>query len=214
MLKDKQEGIAMAEAGGQVSIALADSQSTKVPLAEKNYTVPILDIVSESENNHRGATHRIRHSLLAYSVAAVQFFASFHLYGMAGVFQNYLQNPLPLNGTGTGAPATFNSSEQAGALDRGEAAASGLQSFFWTIFFLFPIVGAVLADSKYGRYRTLLVSCIVSLIGSLIILVTSLPPMLQRGAGYPGWILGSIIMAMGAGAMTCKSVLECPLEVY
>lgn len=139
-----------------------------------------------------------------YTIAFIQFCSCFALYGFSGVFQNYLQNPLPSRGLGTGAPASINDSESAGALDRGEAVAVGMQNMFWCLVFFFPILGAVIADSKWGRYKTITVFSIISLIGFLIITVTSIPSLLKSGAGFPGWVIGSVFVSLGIGAINCE----------
>jgi len=117
--------------------------------------------------------------------------------GLSGPFQNYLQNPLP-TGSSTGAP--FNGGP-AGALNQGQTAATGLQNMFSFLAYITPIFGGIVADSKWGRYKTICVFCVVYFIGLLIILLTSLPSALRHGAGFPGWIVGAIIVAIGTGGI-------------
>ncbi len=44
--------------------------------------------------------------IAAFTIVLVEFCERFAFYGLSGVFQNYLQNPLPPGGNGAGAPAS------------------------------------------------------------------------------------------------------------
>ena len=119
--------------------------------------------------------------------------------GLSGPFQNYLQNPLPPGST-TGAPLNGNAGT-AGALNQGQTAATGLQNMFQFLAYLTPILGGIIADVKWGRYKTLSVFCVVYFVGLLIIFLTSLPTALTHGSGLPGWCVGAVIVAFGTGGI-------------
>lgn len=121
------------------------------------------------------------------------------LKGLSGPFQNYLQNPLPTGST-TGAPLNGDAGT-AGALNRGETAATGLQNMFSFLAYITPIFGGIIADARWGRYKTISVFCAVYILGLLIIFLTSLPSALRHGAGFPGWIIGAIVVAIGTGGI-------------
>ncbi|KIJ55523.1 hypothetical protein M422DRAFT_151273 [Sphaerobolus stellatus SS14] len=131
----------------------------------------------------------------AFAIVIVELCERFAFYGLSGPFQNYLQNPLPSR---TGAPVNGS---PAGALNLGETAATGLQNMFSFLAYITPIFGGIIADSAWGRYKTICVFCGVYFIGLVIILLTSLPPALEHGAGLPGWIVGAIIVAIGTGGI-------------
>jgi POT family proton-dependent oligopeptide transporter len=132
----------------------------------------------------------------AFAIVLVELCERFAYYGLSGPFQNYLQNPLPPN-----SPAGSNGDGPAGALNLGQTAATGLQNMFSFLAYITPIVGGIIADAKWGRYKTITVFCLVYFVGLLIILLTSLPVSLRHGAGLPGWIVGAIIVAIGTGGI-------------
>ncbi|OCB88896.1 PTR2-domain-containing protein [Sanghuangporus baumii] len=101
----------------------------------------------------------------AFIIVIVELCERMAFYGLAGVFQNYLQNPLPPGGKGTGAPASVDDPAPAGALNLGQSAASGLQQIFATLAYIFPLFGAIIADAKWGRYKTIAVFCLERRVG-------------------------------------------------
>lgn len=137
----------------------------------------------------------------AFTIVVVELCERFAFYGLSGVFQNYIQNPLPAGGSGSGAPVSATSSQPAGALGRGQTTATGLQQMFSFLAYIFPIMGAIIADAKWGRYKTITVFCLIYFIGLLIITATSVPSALKAGAGLPGWIVGAIVVALGTGGI-------------
>ena len=139
--------------------------------------------------------------LAAFTIVLVELCERFAFYGLSGVFQNYIQNPLPPGGSGSGAPASASSDSPAGALNQGQTAATGLNQMFSFLAYIFPILGAIIADSRWGRYKTITVFCFVYFLGLLIITATSTPAALKHGAGLPGWIVGAIVVAMGTGGI-------------
>ena len=139
--------------------------------------------------------------LAAFTIVIVELCERFAFYGLSGVFQNYLQNPLPPGGNGSGAPASVDDPVPAGALGLGQATASRLQQIFATVAYIFPLFGAVIADAKWGRYKTITVFCAIYFIGLVIITVTSFPNSLKSGMGLPGWITGVFIVAIGTGGI-------------
>ncbi|KAF8502569.1 PTR2-domain-containing protein [Gautieria morchelliformis] len=135
----------------------------------------------------------------AFAIVIVELCERFAFYGLSGPFQNYLQNPLPPNST-NGAP-TNGDAGTAGALNLGETAATGLQNMFQFLAYITPIFGGMIADAKWGRYKTISIFCGVYFLGLLIILLTSLPSSLAHGGGVPGWIVGAIVVAIGTGGI-------------
>lgn len=136
----------------------------------------------------------------AFSVVIVELCERFAYYGLSGPFQNYLENPLPDGGPGTGAPPK-GSKLPAGALNRGQTAATGLNNMFQFLAYITPILAAIIADAKWGRFKTITVACFVYFFGLLIITLTSIPSSLSRGGGFPGWIVGALIVACGTGGI-------------
>jgi dipeptide/tripeptide permease len=79
----------------------------------------------------------------------------------------------------------------------GQAKATALSQFFTFWCYITPILGAIVADSFLGRYKTIVNFTAIYMTGIFILFITSLPPMLDRGAGLPGLILAMIVIGLG-----------------
>ena len=66
--------------------------------------------------------------LVALNLVAVHFCERFAFYGLSGIFQNYLKNPLPSEGNGNSSPS--KGSHAPGALGLGQDAATLWQNLF------------------------------------------------------------------------------------
>ncbi|KAF2019953.1 oligopeptide transporter [Aaosphaeria arxii CBS 175.79] len=87
-----------------------------------------------------------------------------------------------------------------GALGLGQSIATTISNVFFVVQFLTPLLFGVISDTWLGRYRTLLLGLCLSLCGNLVMLTTSLPVALDRGAGLPGLIVAMFLIASGVGA--------------
>ncbi|CAF0840347.1 unnamed protein product [Rotaria sp. Silwood1] len=72
---------------------------------------------------------------MARLILVCEFCERFAFIGLSGVFQNYIQFPVP-----------GPNDKQSGALGRGQRTATLLTTFFGFLCYLTPIVGAILAD--------------------------------------------------------------------
>ncbi|KAH8429083.1 peptide MFS transporter [Aspergillus melleus] len=124
----------------------------------------------------------------AWLVAIVELSERFTYYGMSGMFQNYVN--LPLDG-----------SQGRGALGMGHQGATGLTTFFQFWCYVTPIIGAIVADQYLGKYKTIVLFCIVYLVGLLILVCTSIPTALAHGAGLGGFIVAILIIGLGTGGI-------------
>ena len=95
---------------------------------------------------------------VAYTLCAVEFAERASYYGVSQIFSNFVQFPLPEGGNGAGAPPR-GTQQTAGALGLGLQASSGVSLSFKFLSYTLPILGAWIADVKWGRYRTVCVSC-------------------------------------------------------
>ena len=64
-----------------------------------------------------------------------------------------------------------------------------------------PVLGAIIADQYLGRYKTIVLSAAVYIVGLLILLLTSLPVSLGNGAGLGGFVTAIIIIGLGTGGI-------------
>ncbi|KAF6814869.1 oligopeptide transporter [Colletotrichum plurivorum] len=112
----------------------------------------------------------------------------FAYYSLSAPLQNYIQNERG----GSAVP---------GALGLGQQTATNLSNMFLLLQFVSPIPFAILSDMKFGRQKTLMISLGIYQCGSLILLITSLPVALNRGAGLPGLIAAMILIAIGVAGV-------------
>ncbi|KAH8146369.1 uncharacterized protein LAJ45_09562 [Morchella importuna] len=132
----------------------------------------------------------------AFPIAFVELCERFSYYGTTVVFTNFIQQPLP-PGSRTGA----GHEGQSGALDLGQRASTGLGTFnqFWV--YLMPLVGAYVADTYWGRYKTICVALGITLIGHILLIVSALPDVIENPNGSVGcFSIAIIIMGLGTGA--------------
>lgn len=124
----------------------------------------------------------------AWLVSIVELSERFTYYGISGVFQNYMQLPR-------------DNKSQPGALGLGQQTATALSYFFQFWCYVTPILGAVIADTYYGRFKTISIFAIVYVIGILVLFLTSLPTSIDHGAAYGGLIAAMIIIGLGTGGI-------------
>ncbi len=109
---------------------------------------------------------------------------------------NYLQYPLPPGST-TGSSGTDG---QSGALGLGQRASTGLTTFnsMWAYFM--PLLGAYMADQYWGRYKTIQISIFIAIIGHIILIIATLPPVIAHPHGaIAAFAIGLIIFGIGVG---------------
>lgn len=89
---------------------------------------------------------------IIYTVAFCELCERFAYYGTTQVFVNFIAEPLPPGYSGTGAAGTYG---QPGALGMGQQASTGITLFnsFWA--YIMPLFGAYLADTFWGKFKTI-----------------------------------------------------------
>ncbi|TBU28486.1 MFS peptide transporter [Dichomitus squalens] len=130
----------------------------------------------------------------AYLIAFVELAERFSFYGASVVYTNFVQQPLP-PGSRTGANI-----KQAGALGLGQRASTGIGTFntFWV--YVVPLFGGYLADTKWGRYKTVCICVGVALIGHILLIISSVPGVIEHSHGALGcFIIAVIIIGLGTG---------------
>ncbi|KAK9491068.1 POT family-domain-containing protein [Lipomyces doorenjongii] len=123
----------------------------------------------------------------AWLVAIVELCERFTYYGITGPFMNYMQN----------APGGL----RPGAIGLGQSKASALNYFFQFWAYVTPILGAVIADQYWGKYKTISVFAGIYVVGLLIIFATSLPVAIDHGASLGGLITAMIVIGFGTGGI-------------
>ncbi|CAE6461342.1 unnamed protein product [Rhizoctonia solani] len=138
----------------------------------------------------------------AWLVVIVEFAERFSYYGTTGPFVNYIQRPLPIGGNGAGAPAK-GSGGVPGALGKGQQASTGLTTYNSFFSYCTPILGAIIADAYWGKFKTINFFVIWGGIGHIILTATAIPSVLQHspGGAFAGFIISITIIAFATGAI-------------
>jgi proton-dependent oligopeptide transporter, POT family len=160
---------------------------------ETNVNDEKVNIEDRSPNDDEWKTleHISDHKPLAsWLVVVCETCERFAFYGMTAPFQNYIQFPM-----------TSTDRKQAGALGQGQQTATLLTTFFNFFCYLTPIVGALVADQYWGKYKTIFVACLTYLFGLLVLVLTSIPPAIQSNVALPGLIIAMFITGLATGGI-------------
>jgi len=145
----------------------------------------------------------------AMSVTAVEFCERFSYYGTTAIFVNFIQQERPY-GSRTGAVnhsqacfdamGSWEACDQAGGLGQGQQASTGLVRFnqFWA--YLMPLLGGYIADTYWGRYKTIQYSIVAAILGHVLLIVSSIPSVMDNPQGAMGcFAVGLVIFGIGVG---------------
>ncbi|KAI9103180.1 POT family-domain-containing protein [Phlyctochytrium arcticum] len=102
---------------------------------------------------------------------------------------------------------------QPGAFDKGQSVATASTSFFSLFAYFTPIIGAVIADQFWGKYKTIIRFSCVYLVGWLLVMASVIPhkyaedgtPLFGSYA-YPLFMAAITVVALGTGGI--KSVVS------
>lgn len=164
----------------------------KAQQLESNDDVPIVPEEDEGREPTLEELKSLRHvsekiPLRCWLVAIVELAERFSYYGLSAPFQNYMQNT----------PDDFPK----GVLGLNNNGATAL-SYFWTFWcYVTPILGAYIADTYWGKYKTIIFFCGLYFIGMVILFVTSLPSVATRSTSLGGFIAAIIIIGLGTGGV-------------
>ncbi|KAJ8594093.1 PTR2-domain-containing protein [Rhizopogon salebrosus TDB-379] len=196
-------------ADGNLIIGLAEAAKHDSPDYEKKLSDSIAadSFDNEDDSIHEGLEFPTEEELLtlrrvsdaipwnAYLIALVELAERFSYYGSSVVFTNYIQQPLP-PGSRTGASGLNG---QPGALGAGQQMSTGLTTFYQFWAYVCPIAGAYIADTYWGRYKTICFSVAVAMLGHVIMIISSLPGIIGGRASLGVFILSMIITSTGTG---------------
>ncbi|CAK7274676.1 hypothetical protein SEPCBS119000_006294 [Sporothrix epigloea] len=135
--------------------------------------------------------------LSIYTIVAVEFCERFSYYGVMIVITNFIQWPMPAGSTAGSAPHG-----QPGAMGFGQRTATAITTFnvFWQ--YLTPLLGAYIADSYLGRYRTIAAALVIDIGGHIVLLLSGLPPFLRKeppAGSLTALIMGILLIGIGTG---------------
>ncbi|KAJ7351425.1 hypothetical protein DFH08DRAFT_806147 [Mycena albidolilacea] len=92
----------------------------------------------------------------------------------------------------------------AGALGMGQEKSFAIRTFNTFFVYVTPFLGAIIADTKWGRYKTIVVFTVVIFLGHIILVASATPASLQ----HPETSLGPLVLAifvMAVGASSIKA---------
>ncbi|KAL4256591.1 major facilitator superfamily protein [Pleurotus pulmonarius] len=137
----------------------------------------------------------------AWLVLIVEFAERWSYYGTTNIFNNYIRAPLP-RGSRDGRVIFDVGNGVAGALGQGVQKSFALRTFnsFWV--YVTPFLGGILADTVWGRYKTIMIFSLVCLSGHIILVGSASPSALAQSNVSLGLLVLSItIMGLGAGCI-------------
>ncbi|KAF9008064.1 peptide transporter PTR2B [Cyathus striatus] len=140
--------------------------------------------------------------ITAWLVVVVEFAERWTYYGTTNVFNNYIRAPLPRGSRDGSVLPSDRASGVAGALGKGQQKSFAIRTFntFWVYFT--PWIGGILADTLLGRYNTIMLFSIVTLVGHVILVASASPAALAHPDTSLGLlVLSIVIMGLGAGAI-------------
>ena len=126
----------------------------------------------------------------AWLIIFCELCEGFAYFGTFLILQNYIQFPVRVSG-----------SKQPGALDRGQRVATAITVSYNLLCYLTPMGAAIVADQFWGRYKTMMVSCLIYLVGLIVLLLTSIPVSIKTGIALPGLICGLMMLGVGVGGV-------------
>ncbi|KAE8193398.1 hypothetical protein CF328_g5059 [Tilletia controversa] len=135
----------------------------------------------------------------AFLIALLELAERLSYYGAVQVFQNFVQRPLP-SCSSTGASACAGPNATSGALGYGQRAATAISNTnnFWV--YIMPILGAWIADSRLGRFRTVCWAVLIAIIGHVLLVISALPSVIADRAGSMAcFCVAFIVMGVGTG---------------
>ncbi|KAH6903877.1 peptide transporter PTR2B [Coprinopsis sp. MPI-PUGE-AT-0042] len=150
-----------------------------------------------------GVTHEEHDHLRHVSdLVVVEFAERWTYYGTANLFSNYIRAGLPRGSTNGAVLPEDRATGIAGALGKGQQISFAIRTFNTFFIYITPLLGAVLADTLWGRYKTILIFALVCLAGHVVLV----------GSASPG-ALTNVNLSMGSPDSRNRYHRECQLAV-
>ncbi|WWC88341.1 uncharacterized protein L201_003251 [Kwoniella dendrophila CBS 6074] len=134
----------------------------------------------------------------AYAIALVELAERASYYGVGGLFPNFVQRPLPAGGPGTGAPPR-GSQLTPGALGMGLQVSTALSVIFSLLAYTTPLIGGILADTRWGKFKTIAVGAGIAGIAHVLSVYAALPSLIQNGGAFLPFLFGLLLLGGSAG---------------
>ncbi|KAG7877871.1 hypothetical protein KL937_004384 [Ogataea polymorpha] len=111
---------------------------------------------------------------VAYLICLVELAERASYYGLTGCLNNFIQRPLPPGST-TGSVLDPTSDQSAGALGLGLGVASFLTQMLSFLAYITPLYGGYVADTKYGKFKSVWVGVTIGFFAHMLLVAASLP---------------------------------------
>ncbi|KAF1964681.1 oligopeptide transporter [Bimuria novae-zelandiae CBS 107.79] len=141
-----------------------------------------------------------------YTIAFVELVERMSYYGTTVVFSNYVARPR-INAKGewltTPSGAALhpgNDDAQPGALGMGKKVAQAITLFNTFYIYVCPMLGAWIADTYLGRFKTIVFSVMIAEVGHALLTGSAAPGMLDKPKNALAlFIVGLLVMGLGTG---------------
>ncbi|CAD6447554.1 bef235d5-74a7-4929-b147-c05db96e6cc5-CDS [Sclerotinia trifoliorum] len=134
---------------------------------------------------------------ITYLICAVEFAERASYYGCNGLFNNYVNRPLPVGGDGYGAPPR-GTEQTAGALGLGTVKATATSQSFSMLAYALPLFFGWLADTKTGRFKIICWGVAVCGIAHILMCASGAPSLLASGGAKAPFFLSVYTLSIGA----------------
>jgi POT family proton-dependent oligopeptide transporter len=139
---------------------------------------------------------------VAIAMCGVELAERASYYGCKEPFGNFIRGKLPAGGNGAGAvaPGAIGAQQSAGALGLGSVTASALTTLFSFLAYVIPIYGGIVADTKWGRFKTICVGTAVGGLAHILLVIPAIPSVIAVPKGsLAAFIISLLILAGAAG---------------
>ncbi len=147
-----------------------------------------------------------------YLVCLIEFAERGSYYGVTGSLSNFIQFSLPEGGNGAGA-TKVGTQETPGALGLGLQTASALTLLLTFLAYVFPLLGGILADVVFGRYKTIWIGVYFDIIGHILLVISAIPSVISGGHAVVPLAIAIIVIALGTGLIK-PNLLPLLLDQY
>ena len=84
-------------------------------------------------------------------------------------------------------------------MGKGEQFAVAVGLLFLFLAYIVPIFGGWVADTKLGRFKTIVIGVLICGVAHIIMIMGAIPTVLRAGHGIAPFMISLIMLAIGAG---------------